>query len=337
MPVPALSPLAVFLACALISVVATRLLLGVLRDRVLDRPNPRSSHSRPIPRGGGWGVLAALLPAWVGIALGAGEPGLLVVLAAAGLLLAVSWIDDVRGLSPAVRLPAHAVAVALGLLALPAEQAVLQGWLPLWLDRAVAGLAWLWFVNLYNFMDGIDGIAGGETITIGLGLALVLALSAGGQPPVLLAMALAGAACGFLVWNWHPARIFLGDVGSVPIGFLAGYLLLDAAGRGLWAPALILPGYFLADATVTLLRRLMRGDRIWRPHREHYYQRMVRAGARHDWVVRRVLTLNLALIGLSVVAASASPAGAALAVAAGASLVAGLLLRFATLSRGAPA
>ena len=132
-----------------------------------------------------------------------------------------------------------------------------QGWLPAALDMAAAALLWVWFVNLYNFMDGIDGIAGSETAAIGIGLAL-FAIAGIGNDPALAAPAavIAAAAIGFLVWNWAPARIFLGDVGSVPLGYLLGFLLLAAASRGHWKLALILPLYFLADATITLLRRL---------------------------------------------------------------------------------
>jgi len=123
-------------------------------------------------------------------------------------------------------------------------------------DHLFAALAWIWFINLYNFMDGIDGITGVETATIGLGLTLVSLVAGLAAPVAGLGMAMAGAACGFLLWNWTPAKLFLGDVGSVPLGFLAGFLLLYLASEGHLAPAIILPLYYLFDAMATLLRRL---------------------------------------------------------------------------------
>jgi UDP-N-acetylmuramyl pentapeptide phosphotransferase/UDP-N-acetylglucosamine-1-phosphate transferase len=192
-----------------------------------------------------------------------------------------------------VRLLVQFAAVALGIWALP-HGAVFRGWLPPALDVIAAALLWVWFVNLFNFMDGIDGIAGSEAAAISLGLVLV----AGGQPGIAVpAAAIAGAALGFLVWNWAPARVFLGDVGSVPLGYVLGFLLYQLALRGAWQAALILPAYFLADATITLVRRLARGERVWQAHREHFYQRAVQRGLGHDAVVLRVVVADIVLIG----------------------------------------
>src|SRR5262249_988511 len=163
-----------------------------------------------------------------------------------------------RGLSPAIRLLAQFGAVALGLWMLP-HGAIFQGWLPTGPDAIAAALLWVWFVNLFNFMDGIDGIAGSEAAAIGIGISLVAVGDAGLAWP---AAAIIGAALGFLMWNWMPARIFLGDVGSVPLGYLLGYLLYRLTLHGQWQAALILPLYFLADATITLLRRLARRGRV---------------------------------------------------------------------------
>jgi UDP-N-acetylmuramyl pentapeptide phosphotransferase/UDP-N-acetylglucosamine-1-phosphate transferase len=295
------------------------------RAAMLDRPNERSSHSVPTPRGGGIAVIGAILAAWLAlIVAGLAASRLLPVVAAAALLAAVSWIDDRRGLSPLVRLAAQVAAVALGLVVVAPAGLVLQGWLPPPLDLAAAALLWVWFVNLFNFMDGIDGLAGSEAAAIGLGLLLLFAGVGPGRDPVLaaLAVAVAAAAIGFLVWNWAPARIFLGDVGSVPLGYLLGFLLLRSAARGHWQIALILPLYFLADATITLLRRLVRGERVWQAHREHFYQRAVRRGLGHAAVVRRVIIADAALIGCGW-AAEQGWGGAALAAAA---IVTALLL-----------
>jgi len=275
---------------------ASLALTGLLRrwllaHAILDRPNERSSHAAPVPRGGGIAVLLVLLPAW---AIAAPERWPL-LLAALGLA-AIGWWDDLRGLAPWPRLAAQAVAVAVGLWQLGP---VTRGLLPPVLDLGLAGLLWLWFVNLFNFMDGIDGIAGVEAVSIGLGLA-VLALSLGGFGDLAApAVALVGAALGFLYWNWHPAKLFLGDVGSQSLGYLLGFLLLAAVAHGAWAAALILPLYFLVDATWTLARRAAAGEPILSAHAQHIYQRAVRLGRRHDEVVQPLLIANLALIGFA--------------------------------------
>jgi UDP-N-acetylmuramyl pentapeptide phosphotransferase/UDP-N-acetylglucosamine-1-phosphate transferase len=286
----------------LIACLGTRALIPLLRrGALLDRPNQRSSHALPTPRGGGLAVVAAILLGWLAlIGLGLVPRASLPILFGAVLLAAVSWLDDVRGLPPAARLIAQlaAVAVALAFLTQTPAGPVFQGWLPGWLDAVGTVLLWVWFINLFNFMDGIDGLAGSEAAAIGLGLLLFATIGVGQDPGLAaLGAAIAAAAAGFLVWNWAPARIFLGDVGSVPLGYLLGFLLLEQAARGHWKVALILPLYFLADATITLMRRLLRGERVWQAHREHFYQRAVQRGLGHAAVVHRVIAADIVLIG----------------------------------------
>ncbi len=287
-------------ATGLLSGLTTRALIPILRRRnLLDLPNERSSHTAPTPRGGGIAVVGAVLLAWIALRLAArASPAILGISFATGLLAIVCWIDDLRDLSPAPRLAAQIVAVAIGLCALPATDNALQAWLGPVAYFAVLGVLWIWWVNLFNFMDGIDGLAGSEAAAIGGGLLLFAALGSGVDPATApLAAAILGAALGFLVWNWSPAQIFLGDVGSASLGYLTGFLLIDRAVRGYWMVALILPLYFLADATITLSRRASRGERIWEAHRRHYYQQAVRRGLGHPAVVRRVIAADLLLIG----------------------------------------
>ena len=304
---------------------ATGVVLRLLESRaILDEPNPRSSHERPTPRGGGIAVMGVILPAWAAIALFEADGGTAwVVLAGATLLAALSWVDDLRGLRASARLAVHALAVALGMAAFSGQGPVFQGILPGWLDMLVAALLWLWFLNLFNFMDGIDGIAGVESATVGGGLALVAVFAGSGSGEALFALTLAAAALGFLAWNWHPARVFLGDVGSVPLGYLLGWLLLAAAAGGQWAPALILPLYYLTDASLTLGRRLARGERVWLAHREHFYQRAVQGGRGHGQVTLMILAANLVLVVLAGAAVLWPPPWIALA---GAVLTVGILL-----------
>ena len=317
-------------------------LRGVLRARaILDHPNARSSHGAPVPRGAGIAVVGAALVAWaLAMALGVvATTNAPVLLGALGLAL-VSWVDDVKGLGAPPRLAAQVAAVALVMVAVPPGLAF-QGWLPAPLDHVAAAIAWLWFVNLFNFMDGIDGIAGAETACVAGGVALIagfaglMGLAGLAGAPLLPALLLVAVAVGFLPWNWHPARIFLGDVGSVPLGFMLGWLLLDLAGRGAWAAALILPAYFLADATWTLARRALRGEAIWRAHREHFYQRAVHGGLSHAAAVRAVLACNAALVPCAALSLAGTGATIA-ALCAAAVSVAALLWYFRSAARRPP-
>jgi UDP-N-acetylmuramyl pentapeptide phosphotransferase/UDP-N-acetylglucosamine-1-phosphate transferase len=294
-----LLPGAVALMTALLCSLATGVLLPILRRRaVLDHPNERSSHLTPTPRGGGIAVTGSVLLVWVVLYETSWvAPGIIAIALGAGLLAAISWIDDLGGLSPWVRLAAQGAAVTIGLLALPEAQGRLEAWPGPAFYLAGAGLLWVWWINLFNFMDGIDGLAASEAAAIGGGLLLFASVGKGADPAAaLLAASIAGAALGFLVWNWSPARIFLGDVGSIPLGYLSGFLLLGLATRGYWKIALILPLYFVADATITLCRRLVRGERVWQAHRQHFYQRAVRQGLDHAGVVGRVVVADLLLI-----------------------------------------
>jgi UDP-N-acetylmuramyl pentapeptide phosphotransferase/UDP-N-acetylglucosamine-1-phosphate transferase len=300
MPQDALLAAVIVAGAGLVACLGTRVLIPLLRHgALLDRPNERSSHEMPTPRGGGIAVVAAILLAWLAlVGLGVLPRTSSPILFGAVLLTAVSWIDDLRGLPPAVRLAAQLVAIGLVLrVGIPAGP-VFQGWLPPALDGIGTLLLWVWFINLFNFMDGIDGLAGSEAAAIGLGLLLFASVGVGWDPGLMaLGAAIAAAAIGFLAWNWTPARIFLGDVGSVPLGYLLGFLLLEQTARGHWKVAVILPLYFLADATITLLRRLLRGERVWQAHREHFYQRAVQRGLGHAAVVQRVIAADIVLIG----------------------------------------
>ena len=277
------------------------IVLAWLRHRaILDHPVERSSHQVPVPRGGGLAVVPLALFAWVMLtADGMAPPGTIGIVAIAAALAIVSWQDDRGGLSVGWRLLAHLVAASAGVYFLP-DTPVFQGLLPPLADHAAAALLWVWFLNLYNFMDGIDAITCVETIALAIGIMVVAQLvDIPDDSTTMLALVMAAAALGFLRWNRPPAQIFLGDVGSVPLGFLLGWLLLTLAARGQWAPALILPLYYLADATITLARRMARGERFWQAHRQHYYQRALAPDGDHGAVVRLIAGGNVALIILA--------------------------------------
>lgn len=260
----------------------------------LDHPNERSLHVKPIPRTGGVGVMAGALAGGLVAVLGAGAGRGLVAALGGGLALAVvGLLDDRRSLSARRRLVAQllAAAVFLALLA-PAGG---------WAFAALCLLGLTWMANLYNFMDGADGLAGGMALA-GFACLAWVALAAG-QPALAAACAgIAAAAAGFLCFNFHPARIFMGDSGSVPLGFMAGALGLagrEAGAWPLWFPLLVFSP-FVMDATVTLLRRALRGEKIWQAHRTHYYQRLVQMGLGHRGTALAAYALMAAVGGTAV-------------------------------------
>ena len=283
-----------------------RLLMAKFGRVALDRPNERSLHEQPVPRTGGIAILAG---AAVSLAFGVGSLWLPIVLAAG--LAVLSFVDDVRGLHTGMRLATHlAVAGVLAWYLLSPMQ-------PLALVLLALGVAWI--TNLYNFMDGSDGLAGGMAL-IGFGGYALAAALAGHVPLAALDIALAASAGAFLLLNFPPARIFLGDVGSVPLGFLAAALGL-AGWRDdvwpLWFPLLVFAP-FIGDATLTLLRRLARGEHVWRAHREHYYQRLVRMGAGHRGAALTGYALMVVCALAALYARGAAPAVQAAAVGAAA-------------------
>ncbi|HET7729720.1 MAG TPA: glycosyltransferase family 4 protein [Usitatibacter sp.] len=289
-------------ALLLLPAVLAAAAIAMLRNSALapalaDRPNERSLHERPTPRVGGIALLGAALPV---AALGA-DFHVGVLLACAALLAVVSAMDDVRSLPVQVRLPAHVAAAAVALLAIAGPRVGHEGWNVLQLAVALVAIAWM--SNLFNFMDGADGLAGGMAL-IGFGALACAAERAGAIPLAWCAGALASASVGFLAWNFPPARVFLGDAGSIPLGFLAATLGSLGTLEGAWpwwfAPLVFAP--FIADATVTLCRRLAAGEVIWRAHRRHAYQRLVLGG----WSKRRLALAAYALMSASALAALAA-------------------------------
>ncbi|MBI3529720.1 MAG: glycosyltransferase family 4 protein [Betaproteobacteria bacterium] len=278
------------LAPLLAGIVSTATMLVLLRTRglPLDEPNERSLHRIPVPRTGGIAIITGIAAAALWLRA---SPSLLVPAVA---LAIASYFDDRHALPAVVRLAMHLAAAGVFL----------------WLAAGSFGAASLvvllfaiaWITNLYNFMDGADGLSGGMAV-IGFGTYGLAAWLGGNGELELLAWSIAAAAAGFLIFNFPPAKIFMGDVGSIPLGFLAGAFGVAGWRQGLWPLWFPLAVFapFIVDATTTLARRLLRGERIWEAHRQHYYQRLILSG----WSHRRTALSEYGLMTLCSVVALA--------------------------------
>jgi UDP-N-acetylmuramyl pentapeptide phosphotransferase/UDP-N-acetylglucosamine-1-phosphate transferase len=327
------------LAALFVAAVATYAAIIVLRPLLLRialaRPNARSSHTQPTPQGGGIAVVGVTLAIMVlGLAMLGAQSGIAATQAAAvataTLLLAVmGFADDIRSIGAALRLLLQFAGVGLVIYTLP-DDLRLAPMLPWGLERAFLLLAGVWFINLVNFMDGLDWMTVAEVVPVAGALAIAGAF--GLLPPLatLVAFALAGAMIGFAPFNRPVASLFLGDVGSVSVGLILAWLLFLLAASGHLAAAVLLPLYYLADATITLGRRLARGERVWDAHRTHFYQRATDNGLSVRVIVGHVFAVNL---GLVVLAAATilrpSLTASIVSLVLGAVLVGWLLRRFA--------
>ncbi len=325
----------VTLLALVLSLALMVLLQPWLARYAMARPNARSSHRQPTPQGGGISVVVAtFVVAWGAVATSPAmlqdEGGqFLALTATAALLAVVGAMDDLRSLSAGIRLAVQCIAVGALIAALPNQLRILPQ-LPWWLERAGLFVGVVWLVNLVNFMDGIDWMTVAKLVPV---TGTILLLGLGGAIalwPAVVAAALLGAIVGFAPFNKPVARVFLGDVGSLPIGLVLGWLLLRLAAHGHLAAAVILPLYYFADATITLIRRVGRGEPFWQAHRQHFYQRATDNGLAVPAIVRRVLVVNLALAALAVITVAVQSTAISLAaLAAAIAIVTWLLLTFA--------
>lgn len=244
--------------------------------QILDSPNERSLHEHPTPRTGGVAILISLVLAWCLLAMDSQLPiEILWIAGAVSLVAGISFLDDLKEQSPLLRITVHGLAAALlvagGGLSLDGFSGMIITW-----------LAIIWMLNLYNFMDGMDGFAGGMAVC-GFTFLGIAGWLHGNETYAYYAWAIAAASCGFLLLNFPPARIFMGDAGSATLGLIAAAFSLWGFNNGsfpLWYPLLVFSP-FIVDATVTLIRRAIRGEKVWQAHRTHYYQRLVQAGWSH--------------------------------------------------------
>jgi UDP-N-acetylmuramyl pentapeptide phosphotransferase/UDP-N-acetylglucosamine-1-phosphate transferase len=278
----------------------------LLLRHALARPIARSSHRVPTPQGAGIAVIAATLG--VAGAIIAGEMALKIpaeVFAATLFLAVVGLIDDIKSIPVLPRLTLQAISVASVVVTAASDLRIVPA-CPLWFEYGVILLAGLWFVNLVNFMDGLDWMTVAEVVPITGTVAVLGLLGILPSSTTIIAAALCGATAGFAPFNRPVAKIFLGDVGSLPIGLLLGWCLLQLAYHQQLAAAILLPLYYLFDATVTLIGRLARREPIWAAHRLHFYQRATDNGFTVLRVVSEVFILNIGLSALAI-ASTATP------------------------------
>ena len=317
---------------ALLAAVATAMLSAVLiwavrpllLKHALAKPNARSSHRIPTPQGAGIAVIAATLVV-AGLIIACADASTsnfpIVVFGSTLFLAVVGFADDLKSIPVPRRLILQAISVGAILFAAPGDLRIVPA-LPFWIERGLILLTGLWFVNLVNFMDGLDWMTVAEVVPITAAMIILGSLGEFPIPATVVAAALFGAMIGFAPFNRPVATIFLGDVGSLPIGLLLGWCLLQLAWHQHFASALLLPLYYLSDATVTLLRRVVRGEPFWAAHRSHFYQRATDNGFTVLQVVREVFVLNLALAALAITSTKmqSSAIGAVLIIAGGAAV-----------------
>jgi UDP-N-acetylmuramyl pentapeptide phosphotransferase/UDP-N-acetylglucosamine-1-phosphate transferase len=323
-------PAAIVVSAMLMCIALIIFLRPVFKRYALARPNARSSHTIPTRQGGGIAVVAATIVVTVGILyMASDEAGTIPLVFSAVVLIAI--VGTVADIYPDYVVPRsllQAIAVAAVIFSLPDGLRVAP-LLPWWVERALLVFGGLWFVNLVNFMDGLDWMTVAEVVPVSAAVAAI-----GLQdmlPPwaIVVSLALCGAMIGFAFFNRPVARLFLGDVGSLPIGLMLGWLLVLVAGNGAPVAAILLPLYYLADATITLLRRVLNGEKVWQAHRSHFYQRATDHGLTVIQIVRRVFVVNLLLAALALATVLRPSREFDIgALIAGAVLVAWLLLSF---------
>ena len=274
---------------------------------LIDQPNARSSHQQPTVRGGGVAVMKTILLGFGLIGFRRMDPTMLVILVAGASLAVVSFADDWKSLKPSLRFLCHTLAAVAALFALRAASPTLgvsselTYTIPTLLAAAIGFLWFTGYTNAFNFMDGINGIAASQAVVTSLGAVLIIGLATGrwNDTPTLAMLVIGGAALGFLPHNFPKARMFMGDVSSAPLGFLLAVLTVWLAEKNGWwlmIPLALLHANFVLDTAITLSRRIARGERWYAPHREHFYQRLIRSGKSHQFVTGAEMALQLVVV-----------------------------------------
>ena len=291
------------------------LLKQLRKKEIYDKPNQRSSHKSNIPIGGGIilsltiCISTLLLTIYNYLSFNEIKVEYLFLVLLILILATISWIDDLNKLSISIRLLVQCITVAGGLFCLTNEGNLFQGIFPYYIDLIITFIFWVWIINLTNFMDGIDGITSMQGISNGIGVIIILLISVFilkylqfSQIDFLFYFILffIGSLTSFIFFNWSPAKLFLGDVGSIPIGFIFGWIFFEISGLGLWQISIIIPLYYLLDSGITLLKRIIKREKVFSAHRTHFYQIAAVKFNSHSYTVITIFTLNIFLIFLSI-------------------------------------
>lgn len=287
----------VMLVCAALSaLLAPKIIAYCTQHGLVDDVNHRSLHTQPTPRGGGLGLVLVSLPVATALTLSTPElthhSFLLAMLACSLMVCIAGWMDDLKVLPVWAKLLIQMLAAAVPLYFLPA---VFEGVFPFWFDRLFLWLGWVWFMNLYNFMDGADGQASAEAVIIALGMFFIFPQSGFIMLPV------GGAALGFLRVNKPKAKIYMGDIGSSYLGYMlaGGIMTAIAVDLNYAVPATLISFYFIGDATYTTVKRALKGEKFWQAHRQFWFQRAYQQGLSHSQLLWGMIKLNTALIGIA--------------------------------------
>jgi UDP-N-acetylmuramyl pentapeptide phosphotransferase/UDP-N-acetylglucosamine-1-phosphate transferase len=287
-----------FIIPLLLSILITKpLIVFFKKKQIVDTPNQRTNHKIPTPRGGGLAILICTLICFTTIELQSHTNYYLIYLITAiSICAAISLFDDIFNISIFLRICFQILAIYLTINSLPSYNTTILPYLSLTIEKTLIAVSLLGFINIYNFMDGIDGLAASQTIYIAIIVLIFSVINPQIDPSIsYICLSIVGSCLGFLIYNWHPAKIFMGDVGSVTLGLICGWLLINLAIYGYIAAAIIIPGYYLADGITTILKRLVQKKKIWQAHSEHYYQVALRKGNSHSQVTKKIISCNLIL------------------------------------------
>ena len=277
-----------FLISLVINVVGIKAIIPILiSKKFIDLPNQRSSHSIPTPKGAGIIIVLSFILMYH-LLLDLNDYFFSISIL---FLAIISLINDLKQLPAIIRFLSHILATCILLFFWPymREIYILSSLIPPWVENTLIFILILWFINLFNFMDGIDGISGTQCIILGIGSMLSMFLIEKESSLILfIAGFLTGSGLAFLFWNWHPAKVFLGDVGSIPMGLISAALMILLCKNNLWFSAIILCNYYLIDATTTLFKRMLKKKILWEAHNEHFYQIAIQNGKSHSDVCKAI-------------------------------------------------
>ncbi|WP_342279073.1 MULTISPECIES: UDP-phosphate alpha-N-acetylglucosaminyltransferase [unclassified Candidatus Tisiphia] len=298
----------------LLSFIATSFLTWLLISSlpsfgVVDIPDPRRVHSRITPRGGGLAIVIVVIIALIAYEYFSTKTLINSIKIVPLLLIisTISFLDDLISIPIFVRLIFHIICSTIAIFLFLSPVVLFHHELPLYIDFVLSIIGLIVFLNIYNFLDGIDGISGAESIHLSITILILCYLKSdiiiNINFIIVLNIIILACSIGFLIFNWHPAKIFLGDVGSISLGFLLGLclLLISASSVHLFVASSIASLYYLADGGLTILIRLVNKEKIWQPHLKHFFQKAVRNGKSHKEVVSRIIICNILLMVLSII------------------------------------